>query len=58
MGADTDEVARHIADAAEHDGLSFDTEYRHWRFRRGALDFTIDEAVEHEITDTQNSGLA
>ena len=55
--AERDQVARHVAGAADHQVGALDRDHRGRRLRRDARDVAIDELVEHQIADAEH-GLA
>ena len=51
------DVARHVAGAADLDGIVLDPQHRGRRFRRDACDFAVDEVIKHHIADAENGLL-
>ncbi len=53
-GAERDQVARHIAGAADHQFAALDRDHRRRRLRRDARDLAIDELVQHQVADAEH----
>ena len=58
LRAERDEIAHHIAGAAEHVDIVVGTEDRHRRLGRGALDPPIDEPVQHHVANAGDPAQA
>ncbi len=52
--AERDQIARHIAGAADHHLGALDRDDRRRRFRRNARHLAIDELVQHQIADAEH----
>ena len=52
--AERDQIARHIAGAADHHFGALDRDHRRRRFRRNARHLAIDKFVEHQIADAEH----
>ena len=53
-----DEIAHHVAGAAQHVVVVIGAQDRHRRLGRGALDPPVDEAVQHQVADAGNPAQA
>ena len=56
--AQRDEIAHHIAGAAQHVDIAVGAQDRHRRLGRGALDPPVDEAVQHHVADAGDAAGA
>ena len=52
--AERDQVARHIAGAADHHFAALDRDHRRRRLRRNARHLAVDEFIEHQIADAEH----
>jgi hypothetical protein len=55
--AQSGDVARDIARAAQHDNAIAQQNDRHWGLGRNALDRSIKELVKHDIADDKNADV-
>src|SRR6185369_9403641 len=51
--AESDQIARDVAGAADHQFAALNGNHRRGRFRRDARHLAIDELVEHQIADAE-----
>ena len=55
--AEPDQIARHVAGAADHHLGALDRDHRRRRFRRNARHLAVDEFVQHQIADAEHGLL-
>lgn len=57
LGSKGDQIADDVAGAAEHGCFPFDPQHGNGCLRRNTLDRPVDEAIQHDIADTQHASV-